>query len=154
MRSVNLTNTRQQLKTLNYHSVDEIKTLIEAFENCTLPRIEWTHPAHLTVGLWYLTHYSETEATNRIRNGIQKYNSAMGIKTTKDSGYHETLTIFWIRIVSQFITTQPDKETLDLANKLIQNYANKNLPFEYYSHDLLMSWSARTNWVKPDLKPL
>lgn len=154
MRSVNLTNTRQGLKTLKYHSFDEIKTLIQAFENCTLPRIEWTHPAHLTVALWYLTHYSETEATNYIRNGIQKYNSAMGIKTTKDSGYHETLTIFWIRIVSQFLSTQSQREILNLANKLIQNYANKNLPFEYYSHDLLMSWEARTNWVEPDLKQL
>lgn len=135
-----------------YQTLSEIENLILAFEDCRLPRSEWTHPAHLTVALWYLTHYSETEATNYIRDGIQKYNSAMGIKTTKDSGYHETLTIFWIRIVSQFLTTQPHKETLNLANKLIQNYANKNLPFEYYSHDLLMSWSARINWVEPDLK--
>ncbi|HEY9296919.1 MAG TPA: hypothetical protein VIQ31_11195 [Phormidium sp.] len=149
---VNSTILAKSETTLKYHSVDEIKTLIAAFENCTFPKIEWTHPAHLIVALWYLTHYSETEATNYIRNGIQKYNSAMGIKTTKDSGYHETLTLFWIRIVSQFLSIHPHRDILDLANRLAQNYANKNLPFEYYSRDLLMSWSARTNWVEPDLK--
>ncbi|MFB2877538.1 hypothetical protein [Floridanema aerugineum] len=137
-----------------YQTLGEIENLIRAFEDCTLPRSEWTHPAHLTVALWYLTHYSETEATNCIRNHIQRYNSTKGIKTTKDSGYHETITLFWICIISQYLATKSNEEVLDLTNGIIENYANKNLPFEYYSHDLLMSWSARTNWVEPDLKPL
>ncbi|OKH40118.1 hypothetical protein NIES2119_04120 [[Phormidium ambiguum] IAM M-71] len=55
---------------------------------------------------------------------------------------------------TEYDCAQSQREILNLANKLIQNYANKNLPFEYYSHDLLMSWEARTNWVKPDLKQL
>lgn len=135
-----------------YQTLSEIENLIRAFEDCTLPRSEWTHPAHLTVALWYLTHYSETEATNCIRNHIQRYNSAKGIKTTKDSGYHETITLFWIRIISQYLATKSNEEFLNLANGIIENYANKNLPFEYYSHNLLMSWSARINWVEPDLK--
>ncbi|MFB2892988.1 hypothetical protein ACE1CI_08755 [Aerosakkonemataceae cyanobacterium BLCC-F50] len=135
-----------------YQTLSEIENLIRAFEDCTLSRSEWTHPAHLTVALWYLTHYSETEATNCIRNHIQRYNSAKGIKTTKDSGYHETITLFWIRIISQYLATKSNEEVLNLANGIIENYANKNLPFEYYSHDLLMSWEARTNWVEPDLK--
>jgi len=137
---------------IKYRSLNEIKTLIRAFEDCTLPKSEWTHPAHLTVALWYLTHYSEIEATNSIRNNIQRYNSAKGIKTTKDSGYHETITLFWIRIISQYLAAKPNGELLDLANGIIENYRNKNLPFEYYSRDLLMSWETRTNWVEPNLK--
>ncbi|MGA9381954.1 MAG: hypothetical protein WBV73_24600 [Phormidium sp.] len=135
-----------------YQTLGEIENLIHTFEDCTLSRSEWTHPAHLTVALWYLTHYSETEGTNCIRNHIQRYNLVKGIKTTKDSGYHETITLFWIRIISEYLASKPNEEILDLANGIIENYENKNLAFEYYSHDLLMSWSARTNWVEPDLK--
>ena len=137
-----------------YRSLDEIKTLIAAFENCTLPRNQWTHPAHLTVALWYLSRYSETEATNLIRNGIQKYNSANRIETTKDSGYHETITLFWIRMVRQYLAVEPNAEILDLANKLVHKFGNKNQPLEYYSRELLMSWEARISWVEPDIKPL
>ena len=27
--------------------------LVAQFENCTLPKAEWTHRAHLAVALWY-----------------------------------------------------------------------------------------------------
>jgi hypothetical protein len=140
---------------VKYQSVSEIKSLIAAFENCTLPRDEWDHHAHLTVALWYLTRYSEAEATNLIRDRIQHYNSANGIKTTKDSGYHETMTLFWIRIVSHYLSVADrTRSIVYLANELIDSYGDKNLPLTYYSRDRLMSWEARNSWVEPDLKPM
>jgi hypothetical protein len=84
-------------ETRKYQTLSEIKILIREFDACTLSRHQWEHQAHLTVALWYLTHYSQPKATNYIRNGIQRYNLAQGIKTTKDSGYHETITLFWIQ---------------------------------------------------------
>lgn len=142
-------------KTGKYTSLNEIEILIKAFEAGTLSRSEWTHPAHLTVALWYLTHYPKSEATNRIRNNIQRYNLAKGIQTTQDSGYHETITLFWIQLIHQYLSAVPPTfPLLNLTNNLIQNYGNPRFPFEYYSRDLLMSWEARKNWVEPDLKPL
>lgn len=154
----------------NYQTEADIESLIAAFENCTLPRSEWSHQAHLTVALWYLTRYEEQEAINSVRLGIQRYNAAMGIKTTSDSGYHETLTLFWVRMVSHYLSvTEKQNSILKMAiaskgevavpiasklNALFHNYGDKSLPFEYYSRDLLMSWEARTNWVEPDLKSL
>lgn len=142
-------------KTATYKTLDQIDNLIRAFKECRLTRSEWNHPAHLTVALWYLFHYSELEATHCIRVGIQRYNAALGIQTTANSGYHETITLFWIRIISYFLANErANRSIVDLANKLIQIYDNKHLPFEYYSCDRLMSWEARTNWVEPDLKPI
>lgn len=133
----------------------DIKSLIAEFENCTLPHSEWNHQAHLTIALWYLNLYDEQEAINRVRQGIQRYNEAMGIKTTKDSGYHETLTLFWVRVVSHYLSVNQEKSFIpEMVNAIYENYNDRYLPFQYYSRDLLMSWSARSGWVEPDLKPL
>jgi hypothetical protein len=134
--------------------IDNYQTIINAFNNCTLPRSEWHHPAHLTVALWYLTHYGEQEAITLLRQGIQTYNAKVGIQTTKDGGYHETLTLFWISMVRHYLLTINQSNTFpELANGLIQKYEDKNLPFKYYSRDLLMSWEARKTWIEPDLQP-
>jgi hypothetical protein len=128
---------------------------VSAFEACTLPRTEWTHQAHLSVALWYLAHCSGREATARIRNGIKRYNAAAGIRTTKDGGYHETITLFWICAISKYLLLADEgRSFVELANGMIARFGDGRLPFEYYSRDLLMSWRARTSWVEPDLKPI
>ncbi len=143
-----------QNTTIIYRSPCEIDSLIHAFQECSLPRSQWTHAAHLTVGLWYLFYDSEPEAINAVRNGIKRYNSIQGIENTKDSGYHETITLFWMRIVRGYLAEENrNRSIVHLANGLIEKYA-RNLPFRYYTRDRLMSWEARTSWVEPDLKSL
>ncbi|MBD2499695.1 hypothetical protein [Anabaena azotica] len=142
-----------------YQTISEIEYLINQFNNCTLPRSQWNHYAHLIVALWYLIHYEQQTAINLIRDRIQRYNRAMNINTTKNSGYHETITLFWIYLVSSYLYTKTPKNAasnslLNLANDLIHIYGDKNLPLEYYSRDLLMSSASRQSWVEPDLKPI
>jgi len=55
---------------MRYQNDAEIVRLIKAFEQQTLPRLHWTHQAHLTVAIWYRIHYAQPEATVRIREGI------------------------------------------------------------------------------------
>jgi hypothetical protein len=43
---------------------------------------------------------------------------------------------------------------VNLANGLIAKYADRTLPFTYYTRDRLMSLEARINWVEPDLRSL
>lgn len=138
-----------------FRSFDEILDLVRRFEDGSLPRAEWSHRAHLTVACWYLICHAEPEATSRIREGIKKYNTSQGIETTKERGYHETMTMFWARLVRAHLA----KATLErplaaLVNDLVARCADKHLPFEYYSRDRLMSWEARLDWREPDLKPL
>jgi hypothetical protein len=141
--------------TIIYRSPSEIDSLIHAFQECSLPRSQWNHAAHLTVGLWYLFYDSEQEAIDAVRNGIKNYNSAQGIETTRNSGYHETLTMFWVGIIRRYLAEESrNRSMVSLVNGLIAKYADHTLPFRYYTRDRLMSWEARNNWVEPDLKPL
>jgi hypothetical protein len=99
------------------------------------------------------------EAIDRIRQGILRYNSAMGIESTPTSGYHETITLFWSEIICQYLQDR-DRDSVteyaiaDLANQLISKYPNPQIIFEYYSGDRLMSITARHSWVEPDFKSL
>ncbi|MEG3906805.1 hypothetical protein QT979_04660 [Microcoleus sp. w2-18bC1] len=146
-----------------YRSPKEIDSLIHAFQEGNLSRSQWTHEAHLTVALWYLCYDSEQEVINAIRNGIKRFNSVQGIETTKNSGYHETLTLFWVRIIRRYLADESQNRSIVyLANGLIAKYADslrdssasRNLPFRYYTRDRLMSWEARNSWVEPDLRAI
>lgn len=139
-----------------YRTVEEIESLIRAFESCTLSRSEWTHAAHLTVALWYLLRDTRAEATRRIRDRIKRFNADHGIQQMKTGGYHETLTLFWIHIVSHYLSNEVHMDsTLDaLTGGLIETCGDARLPFEYYTRERLFSPEARSSWVEPDLKPL
>lgn len=137
----------------------DIAALISQFQSCTLPREQWTHPAHLKVAFWYLMQEPLLDAVRKIRSGIQRYNTAQGIAMTPTSGYHETLTLFWISLVYQYLeqhNLEQHREGgfITLLNGLLETYADPQLPLQYYSRDRLMSWEARTRWVEPDLQPL
>lgn len=142
-------------KTEEYGAFDEIEKLVRDFESATLPHSRWTHRAHLTVACWYLICYPEAEAARRIREGINKLNNAHGVVTARDRGYHETITMFWIRMIRSYLV----RSTLEcpltvLINDITDWCGNRQLPFRYYSRERLMSWEARIGWVEPDLKSL
>jgi hypothetical protein len=139
-----------------YQTDEDVVTLVQQFEACNLPRTEWNHAAHLTIAIWYLSQYSESEATILIRTGIQRYNHCNGIVTTTNSGYHETLTLFWVFIAGRFLAAaNPNASVSALVNDFILTYGERKSLFrEYYTDGLLMSWKARQAWVAPDLKSL
>lgn len=140
---------------LPYSKLSEIEGLVGRFESCTLPRGEWTHRAHLTVALWYMVHHDDADATELIRAGIQRFNHASGIPTTQTGGYHETITLFYIRVIRNYLRgANASDSVVNLVNGLLETYGDRNLPFEYYSREGLMSPEARMSWVEPDLKRL
>jgi hypothetical protein len=138
-----------------FRSTGDILALVRGFEARTLPRAEWTHAAHLTVALWYLLQYDWPEAVERVRAGIRSYNEAHGIRATPTGGYHETLTVFWLRAVRAFLDDDRNeaRSLVALANELVER-ADKNLPLRHYTRERLFSPEARVTWVEPDLKPL
>jgi hypothetical protein len=144
------------IETTVYRNAAEVLALIRDFKFCTLPRQQWTHRAHLTVALWHQLRYPWPEAVHLMREGIERYNDAHGIVKTKESGYHETITLFWMRMVREYLKSMASGERMSLAalaNQLIERYP-KELPLAYYSRERLMSWEARQEWVVPDLLPL
>ena len=128
----------------------EIGALVDAFESCSFHPSQFKHYQHLTVALWYVSRLPYDEAVERMKNGILKLASTYG-----KTGYHETITLFWLRLVRGFLAdTEPPCSIAELANQLTNKYGDKNLINEYYSADALTSPKAKSEWVEPDLKPI
>ena len=138
-----------------FRTSEEMFELLRRFEDCTLPREEWTHAAHLTVALWHLLQFDWPEAVAHVRRGIKRYNDTHGILTTPTGGYHETLTLFWLRAVRSFLEAERNeaRALVHLANDLAATH-DKGLPFSFYTRERLFTPEARAHWVEPDLKPL
>jgi hypothetical protein len=138
-----------------FASLSDVEDLIRAFESGALPRERWTHHAHLAVGLWYLSHFPEEDAMEFIREGIKRYNLAVGIANTRTSGYHETITLAWARLVKHLLSEKSAPEdSLSIYHSLLSRFDDRNTLLRYYSRDRLMSDEARATWVEPDLLPL
>lgn len=132
---------------------EEVKLLIKAFEERTLPKTDWTHAAHLTVGLYYCFHHPFGIAKNLMSDGIYWLNDAHGTPNTETSGYHETLTVFWLKMIAAFLEKNSEEKSLSvLANGLLASVDDTKLPLRYYSRELLFSTEARLKYVEPDLE--
>ncbi len=136
-------------------TLSEIEILVGKFENKLLPKDDWTHNAHLTVGAWYVLNNPIEQAIELIRNNIKAYNESIGGKNTETAGYHETITLFYMFEMASFfnsISFETSSEALSLffSSKIV----SKEYPFLFYSKSLLSSIEARKNWIEPDLKLL
>jgi hypothetical protein len=61
----------------------ELEKLVEKFETGRLPKYDWSHSAHLTVGAYYILNYGSAEALIRLRAGIRNLNMAHGIANSE-----------------------------------------------------------------------
>jgi len=129
---------------------EEIVDLVRRFESCAIKPEDFRHYQHLTVALWYVREFPYDIASEKMRNGIRRLAAAYG-----KTGYHETITLFWLLLVRDFATMSGSAERIcDLANRLAASCTGKNLINEYYSADLLDTPEAKERWVEPDLKSL
>ena len=108
------------------------------------------------MALWYIYNHPLPEAKALIKEGIKRYNVSQGGKNTEDSGYHETITELYIRLIALYQLQFPDPGDLEapLAQLESQPFVQRDFPFQFYSKELLMSREARIRWVEPDLKPI
>jgi hypothetical protein len=129
--------------------------LLAAFLDCTLPKAEWTHRAHLRVGLWHVARFGPDEALARLRRGIRRLNESHGAANTDTAGYHETITRLYVLVMARFLDDADRTRPLDdLIGEFIARYPDSNLPLAYYTRQRLFSREARREWVEPDLAPL
>jgi hypothetical protein len=129
--------------------------LVEAFIARTLPKPEWTHHAHLRVGVWHVVEYGAEQALPLLRERISRYNESVGTINSDDSGYHETITAFYVRAISALIADLDVSMPFDaLANLVIERIGAREYPLKFYSKERLFSVEARRGWVEPDLRKL
>ncbi len=132
---------------------DATKT-VEQFEATTLPDWAWTHEAHLICGLSVLSRFGIEQAPAEMRERILKYNEAVGKINSDTSGYHETVTFFWLKAVWERLSVDGkinfDQATLDALLSNI-DLAYRNLFLKSYSEKRILSVEARRKYVEPDL---
>lgn len=121
--------------------------LYPRFLDRTLPKPEWTHEAHLVVCRHALAERSPAEATVFLRDRIRSYNEATGVENTDSSGYHETITRYYVGAVHHLSETPLDS-LVDAAECAL------DAPLRHWTRDRLFSVEARRGWVEPDRLPL
>ena len=137
-------------------SPQALDDFLRRFEDGTFPKAEWDHQAHVVMAASYLLAHPMEQATEIIRRRIPAYNVAQGGQNTDTSGYHETLTIFWIRVVAAFLASlDPALSRVEKVGRVAEHFAARRGLFRhYYSFDVPASTEARKRWIEPDLLAL
>ena len=137
-------------------SEEALSDFLECFERGTWPKREWNHAAHIAVAGCYLIGYSDEEAADRARSGIRHYNQCTGTINGDHSGYHETLTRFWLALAkARLRQLEAGTIRIDAVRILVAEFAPQRDVFrEYYSFNVVRSVEARRSWIPPDAKPL
>lgn len=134
-------------------TIKEAYRHIAQLEECTLPRTKWTHDLHLVMGMYMVLSYKK-KALQETKTRIWRYNEVVG-KGNENTGYHETLTVFWLWAVRKFCFDNNITVFNELAiNALLNDVTlqNRKLAEEYYDEiDLYLS---RKHFMRPTLKDM
>lgn len=132
----------------------EIDRFLAAFEDGSLPKEQWTHAAHVLTGACYVHMLGETAAIDEMRSRVSRYNEAVGGQNTATSGYHETITVFWIKLLECFRQNHADLERAAFAGRAVERFGNaQGILAEFYDFEVARSQEARRAWIPP-AKPI
>jgi hypothetical protein len=136
--------------------VDEARDTAARFAACAISKTDWTHDAHVMVGAWYVQHYGASEAIAQLRHGIRLLNEHHGTSNSDTTGYHETITVAYVRLLESFFDGCPDHLTFEKRLEWLfkSPLRDRNFLLNFYSREVLSSVTARKEWVEPDLSPL
>lgn len=125
-----------------------------AFEACRWPLGHWHHRDHVKLAYLYLCRYGLDEAAHRIRGGIRAHNAAHAVPESLTSGYHETMTQAWLRLVHAILCEYGPAETADAFCDAHPELLEKKTLRLFYSRERFVSAEAKATFVEPDLAPL
>jgi hypothetical protein len=132
-------------------SDDEVAHIHEGVRRRTLPRPEWTHPAHLVFATALLAEEGLAGAEAAAPDLIRAYNVSVGGVNDDTQGYHHTLTLFFLRAVDGFLSDCSARGLGAKATALLaSDLAAPDYPLRFYTRERLFSVDARRGWVAPD----
>ena len=139
------------MKTRDFTSDAEVSALVAAFESGRLALADFDHAAHLAAALAYLNDHPLPEATDRMRAGLRRFLEHHG----KRDGYHETLTVFWMRLLAHLAAKRHAGQPLwRRVNEVVRSHGGSWPVAAHYSPARVVSAQARQAWVDPDLLAL
>lgn len=133
----------------------EIARIARGMVDCTLPKPEWTHRGHFAAALWLVAHPEVLTREGGMAVLIRRYNEATGVANTDTGGYHETITCASMAGAAGTLAAHPGMPLGAVLDALIAGpLGDKRWPFTYWTEGVLMSPTARREWVDPDRAPL
>jgi hypothetical protein len=130
--------------------------LVAAFRARTLPHAAWTHAAHVAVGACYVHEHGAPAALTLLRDEIRALNQRHGTVNSETSGYHETITAAFVRLLEEGLAGFA--ADVPLANQvealLAGPLGGSRVLLSFWSRDVLLSPRARATWVPPDRREL
>jgi adenylate kinase family enzyme len=141
---------------LAHHQRPFLDDLGGRFESREIPAKEWTHAAHMVVGLWHVHRYGADDALVRLRSGIRRLNESHGGVNSATNGYHETITAAYVQLLAQYLALGSTDMSLGMQSigLLGSPLANREVLFTFYTRERLLSTAARAGWLEPDLGPV
>jgi hypothetical protein len=133
----------------HYQSLDEIVAVVRGFETCETKPEQFSHRAHITVCVWYLSQSNFDEAERKMKEGLYRFLLHYGLH-----GYNETITMFWLKVLQQHLSQSKEKDSIvNLVNEIAEACGDSKIIFHHYSKEILQTDEAKTTWVEPDLLP-
>jgi len=131
---------------------ETLDTFVAEFQTGTLPAEAFKHVGHVTVAAYYCVTFDAPESLTRIRHDIRAFNEAKGNKNTEDSGYHETITVFWLDTIRRFVDERCSGMTLlETVGAAVMEFGGRRDLFRsFWSFDVLESREARVRYIAPD----
>jgi hypothetical protein len=132
---------------------------LSQFETATLPKKQWTHEAHIRMAYLSLRQTPHIDTLlPQVRARIIAYNQAQG----NYKGYHETMTVAFLRIVKHRMnatnatnaTNAINTESFEAFKKANKGIFQSTYLLRHYSEAILFSPEARQNFLTPDREPL
>jgi hypothetical protein len=127
---------------------------VQQFETCSFPFDQWHHRAHVKLAYIYLLRFGLDGAGRKLREGIRAYNAANKVPDEPTRGYHETLTMFWLRVIQMTAQEYGPRATADEFFDFHPQLSQKKIHRLFYSADLFTSARAKNEFVEPDLTSL
>jgi len=140
----------------HFDSDEAVAHIGEGLLSRTLPREEWTHEAHLAATTYLILRHPEIDLDSELPGIISRYNESVGGVNDDTQGYHDTITMTFLRGVRLFLEEADVSHPIhELVNELLMSpMGRRDWPLRFYSRERLFSIEARRHFVDPDLAAL
>jgi hypothetical protein len=134
-------------------SEETLDGFLLGFRTGTLPKGAFGHAAHVATAACYCLQFDEAECLDHFRRDLKRFNESVGGENTEDSGYHETITIFWLDTIRDLLRDKA-LPRLEAVRLTVAEYAGQlGLAQAHYNFDLVKSREARARWIPPNSRP-
>ena len=121
---------------------------LDSFHERTLER--FFHREHLRLAWNIIREHGLDQGLSILAQGIKEFTEEQGTANQ----YHETLTMFWGRIIDHAIQERPDVQRFEEFLNTFPFLLEKDLPTRHWTSARLWSDAARQSWLLPDKLPL